>query len=320
MRTRTLLTAAFLLCAAGCAESGSTPDLARNTSPGDPAVLAGTFQILLLAENGDVPAFTTVVGRVHEGAALTSIVWSPARSAGACRLLMPRVPRCDTPCARGTICAADGQCRQEPPAQSVGEARLRGVQTTTGSDDFTLGSFANTYQLPSGTYCPYPAFSEGAEISLSATGGGYAPFTLSTRGIAPLILPDTVLPLQPDQGATLTWTPPRLAGVSRINVRLDISRYGGPRGVIECDADDTGSLELPAELVTELLGLGASGYPRVSVTRNAIPGAAVLAPGRVELGVTSTVERPVQVPGVTSCHLDSQCPSGQRCQPDLKCG
>jgi len=48
-------------------------------------------------------------------------------------------------------------------------------------------------------------------------------------------------------------------------------------------------------------------------------GSAVIARGRVDLVLSSQVERGVEVPGVVSCNEDADCPGGQRCQPDRRC-
>jgi hypothetical protein len=88
--------------------------------------------------------------------------------------------------------------------------------------------------------------------------------------------------------------------------------------MIECDTEDTGSLEISAALVTKLLDLGVAGFPTVIVTREAV-GSVTIAPGRVDLIVSSVVEHAVQVSGLTSCSADTDCPSGQTCQSDLTC-
>ncbi|AGP33985.1 hypothetical protein [Sorangium cellulosum] len=39
----------------------------------------------------------------------------------------------------------------------------------------------------------------------------------------------------------------------------------------------------------------------------------------VDLVVSSQVERPVEIAGLTSCNDSARCPGGQACQPDLTC-
>jgi hypothetical protein len=102
------------------------------------------------------------------------------------------------------------------------------------------------------------------------------------------------------------------------HVSIDISHHGGIKGIIECDAEDTGSLELSAALLTELLNLGVAGFPTIHISRRFV-GSTTIAPGRVELAVVSDVLIPVEIPGLTSCNDDSSCPNGQTCQADETC-
>lgn len=75
---------------------------------------------------------------------------------------------------------------------------------------------------------------------------------------------------------------------------------------------------IEAAILTELVNLGVAGFPAIAVTRKAV-GSTTISPGRVELVVSSEVERAVEIPGLTSCTDDMQCPNGQTCQSDLTC-
>jgi hypothetical protein len=66
------------------------------------------------------------------------------------------------------------------------------------------------------------------------------------------------------------------------------------------------------------LNLGVAGFPTVVVTRSAT-GSTTIAPGRVDLVVSSTIERSVEIAGLTSCTADTDCQPGQTCQSDLTC-
>jgi hypothetical protein len=44
-----------------------------------------------------------------------------------------------------------------------------------------------------------------------------------------------------------------------------------------------------------------------------------MAQGRVDLVVSSDVERALEIPGLTSCNGDEDCPDGRKCRTDLKC-
>ncbi len=164
----------------------------------------------------------------------------------------------------------------------------------------------------------FAAVDDNAPVSLTAAGSSYTPaFSLSTAGIAPLTLTSDALVLDATAPLALTWTPGANPD-ARITVRLDISHHGGTRGKIECVTDDDGALAVDAALVDRLLDLGVSGFPTVIVAREH-SGNTVLRDGRVDLVVTSIVERAVAIPGLTSCFDDADCAVGQTCQADLRC-
>lgn len=309
------LAASFLFGALACG-GGSAGDL----SMGDASILAGTFQVTLVAPDTatGVAGYTSLVGKVNDGATPSSLQWTVAATVGDCQLLKPRVPFCNTPCGSSAVCVADNTCQPYPKAMSLGTVRAGGF-TAASSPEFELQQVAGSYQPASGVSLPFPAFSESGELKISTGGGAYAAMNLVAGGIAPLVITSGTLQIAPSQGARLTWTPPSSSGKSKINVKLDISHHGGTKGMIRCETADSGALDLPASLLTELINLGTAGYPTIVVSRNANPGSAVIAPGRVELQVTSTVEQAVTVPGVTSCTSTEDCPSGKTCQSDLTC-
>jgi hypothetical protein len=310
------LSAALGLSLMGCSGSSDPSD----TSMGNPDVLAGTFLVNLVAPDTSLgtTGYTSLVGKVADGPTPSTLVWTDSASAGGCKLKKPRVPFCETPCTGGAICVDDNKCQSYPKAQSVGTVRASGFQTASGPMEFTMDPVAGSYQ-PGSESLPFPAFSEGDALKLAASGGAYAPFSLSSSGIAPLSLLTDPIPVMSGQSVKLAWTPPGRSGISTIRIKLDISHHGGTKGMIECDTADSGSFEIAASLITELLNLGTAGFPTIVVTRQATTGTAVIAPGRVELNVASAVERAVQIPGVVSCTETAQCASGKTCQADLTC-
>ena len=321
---------ALLLLAAGCG-GGSTMTAADMTGGGgsdggmgDPNVLAGSFQVRLVAPvpasmgNPEMAGFTTIVGKVSDGPTPSLIVWEKAATDGACTLSKPRVPFCAQPCGGSAACVENDKCQAYPSGKNIGTVHVTGVRTEAGKTEFDLTSVSNTYQPPADVKCPYPAFDEGADLRLDAAGGVYGAFTLKARGIRPLVLGADPLVLDSGKPLTVKWTAAGQANISTIHVKLDISHHGGTKGMIECDTPDTGSLTISAALVDQLKALGVAGYPSIIVSRRAT-GSTTLAPGRVDMVVSSEVEVLVSIPGLKSCTDTSECPMGQTCQSDLTC-
>jgi hypothetical protein len=288
-----------------------------DAASGDPSQLAGTFQVRLVPPEDDAGVgYTSVVGKVFDGPTPALLVWSQAATDGPCALWKPTVPFCSQACGGNAVCVADEKCRAYPTARSVGTVTVTGMRTTAGATTFAMDPIASSYQ-PDQTL-PYPAFDEGDDIVFAASGGDFAAFSLKSKGIEALELTTGTVTLAENQPLALTWTAPGMTGISTIHVKLDISHHGGIKGMIECDADDTGSLQISASLVTALLHLGVAGFPSIAVTRQSI-GSATIAAGRVELDVSSDVEKLVQIPGLVSCNKDTDCPDGGTCQTNLSC-
>jgi hypothetical protein len=324
------LTAAVGLLLGACGTSDDPPtdetppdETPDETPTGDPNVLAGTFQVSLVppvtTQGSQAPGYTSLVGKVYDGPVPSQLIWEQAAQAGDCKLVTPRVPFCATPCGGSAVCVENDTCKPYPTARSVGTIQVSGVHPASGATTFSMNPIANNYQPTASVSLPYPAFSEGEEITLSAAGAYYPAFTLKGHGIAPLQLLSNTLTLQRGQPLALQWTPAGQKNLSTLHVKLDISHHGGTKGMIECDTADTGALELPATLVSQLLDLGVAGYPTILLTRKAV-GSVTIAPGRLDLLVSSEVEHAVVVPGVTSCTANSDCPSGKTCKSDLTCG
>jgi len=222
------------------------------------------------------------------------------------------------------VCVEDDQCAPNAEAQSVGRVTLSGLRQKAGSADIgidPLGESVNArvYSTPGDIELPYPAFAEGDAIKLQAAGSAaFAGFNAAAKGIAPLELTTTTFPLKTGSALSLAWKAPTKADISRVGVDLDISHHGGTKGMIECDVADTGSLEIPAALVTRLLALGVAGFPTIKVTRSSV-GKAETARGTVELQVLEQVEKAVQIDGLVSCTGPGDCPAGKTCQADLTC-
>ncbi|MDI1436813.1 hypothetical protein [Polyangium sorediatum] len=317
-----------------CSSSGETPDGSGgqgggggsppDAEPGDSSILVGAFQVRLVppvpaSENSPAtPGSTAVLGKVYDGPTPSQIIWEEATKEGACKLSTPRVPFCSTPCGGSAACVEDETCKEYPLAHSAGKITVKGLHTESGEDGFSMDPVVNAYQPPASVKLPFPAFAEGEVLTFQASGDYYSAFTLEGTGIAPLVLAGETLTLESGKPIALAWTPPAKADSSRIYVKLDISHHGGTKGMIECDADDTGSLEISAALVGKLLDLGVAGFPSIVVVRKTT-GGTTIKEGRIDLVVSSSLEEAVQIPGLTSCFSDVDCPNGQICQADLTC-
>jgi hypothetical protein len=319
-------------CATACGAShgsssspgtgGSGPASSTGGSAGS-AGTVGTFTVTLVAADAatNTPAHSTLIGTVRDGPLNELVLWDLHQEADGCQLYTPRIPFCDPECATGLICVLDGVCRGDPTPHSVGIVTVTGLLTASGGTQFTMNPLAPsyTYQNPASASLLYPPADEGAPVQLAAAGGDYGPFELVATGILPLELagPDPI-PMQRDQATSLSWAAKGSAGQSRMQILLNISVHGGNLGKILCDVEDSGSLTVPALLVNQLLNLGIGGYPIATFTRRTA-GSATIAPGSVEVQIISTAVRSLSIPGVTSCGIDTDCPSGQRCGSNRVC-
>lgn len=326
VRTAPLLGCLLALAACGSSDAGpssgaagaagaSNSGTAGAAGQGDSSKLVGSFQVKLAAASDLGDANTTVVGKVYDGVTPATVIWEKPQVDGACTLTTPRVPFCSTPCGGSSACVEDDTCLAYPNAHGVGTVTVSGVKSTTGESTFAMSPISNTYQVPASVTLAYPPFADGDAVTLAASGDFFPAFSLTGKGIAPLTLTSTALSLKSAQALELAWP---TAGTAKIHVKLDISHHGGSKGQIECDADDTGSISISGALVSKLLNLGIAGYPTVIVTRHTT-GSAVIAPGRVDLDISSQVEQAVSIDGLTSCTGDDDCATGQTCQNDLTC-
>ena len=189
--------------------------------------------------------FPLVIGRFFDAPTPSAFPVELDTEIGDCRLLLPARPFCSTPCTPD-VCTADEVCTKYPVPLSVGALAIDGFGSPLMLQAATT---MQVYQSPS---LPYPPCTEGAPVSASAEG-----FALEAECIAPLELtgPDPI-PVNAGEPVQVTWAAPQSSTSSRIRVGLDISHHGGTKGEIQCDAPDTGSLEIPEPLVTKLVELG----------------------------------------------------------------
>lgn len=330
---------ALALACAACSDSdgGGGSALRDAGRPGDGDAAAnehgaarGRFVITLVAEvpaSGDLPAtpaYASLLGTVYDGPPLAPTPWVVTEEEGDCRLLEPTRPLCDPPCRASEVCVADGMCAAHPDTLDVGTVTVRGLRAQDGADVIELRPLtpSDAYQLPGSVRLEYPPFAEGDRVTLEADGGALAPFSMSAPGIAPLaLIGEGDIDFSAETATELRWTPPAEAGRSRVRVNVDISHHGGQKGEIECETDDDGALTIPQPLGARLIELGVAGYPGLQIAREAL-GEAPGRVGRIELVLSSPVNRELQIPGLVSCDEPGEqdvCSEGQLCRQDRRC-
>ncbi|MFC1584594.1 hypothetical protein ACFL5V_03495 [Fibrobacterota bacterium] len=305
---------ALFLCGSSCEDTSGPSEENNNQTGDDPSF--GSFQVNLVAPQGSTPGFTSVLGRLYDGPSPEAVIWEQAATSGACRLMTPRVPFCQQSCGGTAMCVEDDSCQAYPTAVTVGTVQVDGLQTTSGETSFTMDPIASNYQ-PVGITLAYPAFSEGDIITFTASGeASTSAFTVTATGISPLEILNGTIDLIDGQPINLQWTPPAQADIASISVVVDISHHGGTKGLLECDAPDTGALEIPANLLDQLKALGMSGFPKIEVTRKSV---GTNASAMTDLIIKSMVTKSLEIPGLVSCSGDEDCPAGQTCAWDLRC-
>jgi hypothetical protein len=294
--------------ASGSGGSGGT------AGSSDDVELYGTFNVTLVPalEETMTAAMTQIIGRVRDGETPEAAVWKLEMEQGGCKLYVPNAVLCQPSCGSSAVCADTNMCKSYPNATSVGIVTLTGV----GASPISMDVIAGNYQPKAGTMVPYPPCAEGDMVALEADGGGHGKIEIKALCVAPLEFPG---PIMYERGAALkvTWKAPGKS-TGPIAVKLDLSHHGGSKGKIECEVPDNGSFEVPATLMDRLVDLGVAGFPTVSLTRSSVATGSGNA-SHVELDISSPQERPVVIPGLTSCSEDKDCPSGKTCQTDRSC-
>ena len=269
--------------------------------------LVGTFEIALAEQ------FTSVQGKVVDAVdpRLISVLTD---SVGDCQLRVPPTLFCDPTCGADTTCNADAMCVPTSRGLSVGTVFVAGLKAPV-----SMTASSPVYFYTNLDPLDHPGFDEGDEIVLIAYNGDVDDFALGGSGIVALSGLASSVPLDRDQPISLSWDPPGQQGLGMILLDLNIAQHGGTPGRIECLVDDTGQFEIPVSLTNQLLDFGFSGFPSLSITRRSAD-STTTGVGCVELIVQSQVVLEIEIPGLTSCSKNEDCPPGENCLGDLTCG
>ena len=260
----------------------------------------GTFAVTLNVATNSVAAYTSIFGKIYSAPYPTDLIETPLQQNGECAVYAFSREFCTDGCTTTQMCTAPDICTEVPSLVSVGTVRISGI----GASELTLSGVNNNYQYAGDI--AYPGLDEGATISLSASGSYFDAFQISTKGVAPIQLAQTSYSIGPGRALTLAWTPGSAAVGARITVLLNISKHGGSSGYLKCEVADSGSLTIPAEQISALIGLGVAGYPSLQVTRST-QGRASVPTGNVVLDVSSLALPDLAVDGYCSCFSDTDC-------------
>jgi len=239
-------------------------------------------------------------------------------TSGMCQLKQP--PKAPAPCQ--PACAAEQNCTEsgcvaKPKALDVGKMIIDGLKVP--SLELSRNG-SNIYTNPPAIKIPHPGFDEGTNLRLTVEGkDNYGPLMLHGFGVGALEVPEAPITVEMGQPVTLTWGAPGKTGPTRVLINFSVNRHGAVDTWLECSVPDTGSFAIDGALVTELFQYGTSGFPSVSIQRQSADSTTVPS-GCMEFSVSTSANRELMVPGVVSCQDDMDCPQGQTCQIDLKCG
>ena len=308
---------AVILLAAGCggdpAASGPDPGpddgspLSYQPCPAGQRV--GGFVIDLTDE------YTSVGGKVFDAIAPRDVPVE-VTSQGDCQLFTTPVMQCNPACDPSSqVCGAGNQCLPQPAARDLGKVTVRGLLVPLQLEPNRV---TKAYTNPASAQLPQPGFEPGARLSLSSSGGDYAPIDLRGWGVSLLQGVSNPVAVQAGRDVPVSWQPPEDPGPARVHLNLNINHHGSSSNWIECDVPDSGSASVPAGLVDELLARGQSGFPTLTVTRRSASSTQI-EPGCIELLVSSETVSDVQLDNFQSCSRASECSPGQACGPEFFC-
>lgn len=296
-----------LAALAGCGSGGGgAPDAAAPVPDAGPFVYrrcdlpakVGEFKIQL------EESFTAVSGAVAAGV-VPGDVPLVEREEGDCRLLKRRNLFCDPACDSQSTCGEDRKCIPYPLGRSAGTVSIAGLAAPVAMMPSSIGQHYDFTRLPQ------PGFVPGAEVVLWATGGDVGPFLLQGRGVAVVELESERPVLEPGKSFELKWKPGP-PGPARIAFAIEIDQHGMTHASLQCDVPDQGAATVSATLIDQLIQLGTSGYPKITVVRRTVD-AATVGNGCIELAVMHAVERALMVPGHDPCRSNADCPAGKTC-------
>lgn len=255
---------------------------------------------------------TIIAGAVSSGTTPSSIPHVAAEAQG-CQLLTPRSLICDE-CASDEVCAGEDECVPKPSKVSAGTLIVDGLLTPVAVTPNGI-----TLDYSKTVLDPFPAYEPGAEIDFRVEGDVIEAVDAKVWGVPNLTTSQTVVSVAPGEPAQLEWSTDQVDGEqSAVFISFSVNVHGAVTGWIECVVPDTGEFEIPSELVSQLIDLGLSGFPRVDIERRS-SATAELANGCLDIYSASKLTLDIEVDGLASCTEDTDCEEGQACSEEMVC-
>lgn len=282
----------------------------------DPATVPLTGECPAETHWGNFVATSTedyayVSGAISDGIVPTTVL-THLLDSGDCTLWRRENPYCGEGCASGTTCDLTGECVPYPTTQDLGTVRLGGLGETLSLDPKSPGY---TYSYTS--FDDNPPWTAGALLTLSTEAVTYSAVTL--HGVTPVSLAPTSLDwlLTDGEGLEVAWDVPTGTPRTQVLVALTIDLHGLTPASVSCVFDDDGGGEIPADIVSELIGFGVTGFPIGKLTRRTAD-AAEVGEGCVDFVVSSSRTATLAISGYTPCTRDEDCPEEQECNEELE--
>ncbi len=289
---------------ASCGDpSGTATDLTASICP--VGTRAGGFVAAL--EDG----YTTLQGAVADGVSVEVPALVVMEEAG-CQLVRSEARFCSPPCAASEACGLGGVCVSRPRNVDIGAVTVSGLASPA-----TMVARPPTLFYSFSGELLHPGFTLETVAELTTAHPTF-PLQLRARGVAPLVMTTTTMPLTPGKISTVSWTSDGPGAGVGIELELNIANHGGTPGSLVCHVDDTGTFSFPQALTDALLSEPYSGFPSLRVARLGA-GSTETAAGCVDFRLQSETVLPVDIEGLVSCSSDVDCPDAQRCQADLRC-
>jgi hypothetical protein len=286
-------------------QSGSGGSSGASSAGGGNAasdVSLGSFSVTLEAALGEKPASTSVIGKVYSGAYPAEVIETAVASSNGCTAYKYSLQACiEVECSSSQRCAGPEDCRDLPRLVSVGAVSMTGLE----AGPLTLAAVSNNYQNVADI--PYPGLADGASLTLTAAGDHYPAFSITSTAVAPMVLRANSYSVSGDSPLLVEWEPGQ-NNAARVSIVLNLTRHGGSAGYLECDAPDSGSLTIPANVLKALFDLGVAGFPQLVANRRT-QGVAAVPGGQIALNVTAVTMPTLNVDGICSCFDSGDCGS-----------